>query len=167
MQHKSELATFLPHHVFYVNCTTSHVLFSFVAPSTQSSISPVIRETWNIHELLGEMCTRKLTICNHVPQGYSCVFWVLTSSPSDGQVHVPILANHLDELSTLKWCLARGWLTEYKQPSLNRWSRCWTRLICDKEIDADGHLCFKNCFTVVLYLTAFCFLSPFVGFHLM
>lgn len=167
MQYESELPTFPSHPVLYVNCTTSHVLFSFVAQSTQSSISPVIRETCNIQELLGEMCTRKLAICNYVPQGYSSVFWVLTSSPSDGQVHVLILANHLDELSTLRWCLARGWLTEHKQPSLNRWGRCWTRLICNKEIDADGHLCFGNGFTVVLYLTSFCLFSPFIGFHLM
>lgn len=53
--------------------------------------------------------------------------------------------------------------TAYMQQSHNRWRwRCWTHLICNKKINADGHLCYGNTGFIgcILASLLYCFLQP-------
>lgn len=94
-----------------------------------------------------------------LPWGYSSIFLVLTSASSDVQVHVLLLANHRDELSTLKWHPARGW---FMQHTCNTASTFEADVQCTwcaiKKINADGHLRASALLFLVtlLFLTLYC-----------
>lgn len=118
VQYESVLSTCFSCEIYprscpFLNCSTEMPFLNIFSHQGNMEYSVAVEE----------VCTYcKGTICKFLPWCNNCVFLVLNSSPSDGQVFVLILVNHPDDLFTLKWHLAQAWFT---QCTWSKKKQCW------------------------------------------